>query len=182
VGVVLGGIVFFAWGAVSWMVLPFHNKSIKPLGEEQLITDTLKVVVKDPGFYVFPYCKRDATADEKAMSMDRHKAGPVGALIFRPTGTDPMAPSNFVLSFFIGLVASLVSMLILAFTRDRLQGVGARVLLLVTIGIMGWMVSDLMYLNWFSFPCDFVMASLVDWVVQFALLGLVLHKFVPTYE
>lgn len=181
-GMVLGAVVYFAWGAVSWMALPFHNKSMKPLPEQQLVSDTLKVVVKEPGFYVFPHHQPGASKEEMEACMARHKAGPVGVLVFSPEGNDPMSPGKFLISFLIGLTASIVSMLILTFSRDRVQGLGARVLLLATIGFMGWVTSDLMYWNWFAFPCDFVFANLIDWLAQFALLGLVLHKFVPTYE
>lgn len=182
IGVLLGGVVFFAWGAISWMVLPFHNKTIKPLHEEQLITDTLKVVLKEPGFYSFPFCDPKANKEVKQATFEKVKAGPTGFLVFSPTGKNPMSPRYFVISFLIGLLVSIVSMLILAFSRDRLQGLGARVLVLATVGLMGWAASDLMYWNWFGFPCEFVLANLVDWIGGFALLGLVLHKFVPTYE
>jgi hypothetical protein len=181
-GVILGAVVFFAWGAVSWMALPFHGKTLKPLAEEALITDTLKVVVKEPGVYGFPFCDMKASKEEQAATMAKHKAGPIGILVFDPNGNDPMSPGRFLNSFLIGLIASIASMFILAFSRDRIQGLGARVLLLAGVGFMGWAVSDLMYWNWFAFPCDFVLANLLDWVVEFSLLGLVLHKFVPTYE
>jgi hypothetical protein len=182
VGVILGGIVFFAWGAVSWMVLPFHNKSIHKISEEQLVSDTLKVVIKDPGLYSFPYCSPDHTKEEQAAAMEKMKAGPTGMLFYSPAGWDPMSPKAFVISFLTGLFAAFVSMLVLAFSRDRVQGLGSRVLLLMTLGLMGWVLSDVMYWNWFHFPCDFVAASLIDWLAEFALLGIVLHKFVPTYE
>ncbi|NJK83426.1 MAG: EamA family transporter, partial [Saprospiraceae bacterium] len=37
-----------------------------------------------------------------AECMAKHRAGPVGLLIFNPAGSDPMAPGQFILSFLIG--------------------------------------------------------------------------------
>lgn len=181
-GVLAGAVVYFVWGALSWTVIGLHNKAVKTLPEEQLITDTMKVVIKEPGFYIFPSAKLPSGEMDHAGWAERYKAGPIGSVIFQPNGRAPMVPSQFISSFMIGVVASLVSFLLLSFSRDRIQTLPARVLLLVGVGIMAWVVSDLSYMTWFSFPCDFTIINLLDDVVGFALLGLVLHKFVPAYE
>lgn len=36
-GAVAGGLIVFAWSAFSWLVLPFHNKTIAPLADPAAI-------------------------------------------------------------------------------------------------------------------------------------------------
>jgi hypothetical protein len=40
-GTVAGGLIVFAWSALSWMVLPFHNKTIRPLPAPEAVVGAL---------------------------------------------------------------------------------------------------------------------------------------------
>jgi hypothetical protein len=77
------------------MVLPWHAKTVKHLPEEQLITDTLKTVITEPGFYVFPHgTNQEGKVDQKLWA-EKYRRGPVGNLIFSPNGTEPMGFTHF---------------------------------------------------------------------------------------
>ncbi len=40
-GAIAGGLVVFAWGAISWMVLPFHEKTIHTFGDQASVVNVL---------------------------------------------------------------------------------------------------------------------------------------------
>ena len=46
-GTLLGAIVYFVWGAASWMLIPWHAATTKAVPQEQLVSDTLKTVIKE---------------------------------------------------------------------------------------------------------------------------------------
>lgn len=184
IGVILGAVVLFLWGMISWMVLPWHDWTIKPLPEEQLISDTLKTVVEEPGFYFFPSDKvrsRDGNVErlDQEIWTEKYKKGPIGALIFSPQGRDPMGPVNFLTEIFNQLVIAALVMLVMSLSRDRIRGVGGRILLSAVMGTVAGLAILVPYWNWFHFPCGFTSINFIDTIAGFSLLGLVMAKFVP---
>jgi hypothetical protein len=92
VGIFLGAIVYFAAGALSWMVMPWMEHGMKKLPEELLIRDTLNVVVKEPGAYFFPSHKTDAgIMDEKSFAA-HFRNGPAGLLFMCRPGVNRCRP------------------------------------------------------------------------------------------
>lgn len=57
---VAAGVVMFAWGAISHMVLPLGEVGIQPLSEEAAITAVFKDKIKGPGLYLYPYSQDSA--------------------------------------------------------------------------------------------------------------------------
>lgn len=178
-GILAGAAVLFVWGAVSWMFLPWHNGTIKRLPEEQLITDTLKTVIKEPGFYSFPgHEGPDGKKDDGAWA-EKYRRGPIGSVVFQPAGAEPMAPSNFLCEIVGNLAAAAVTMLILYLSRDRVKGIVPRALLVTAVGLVVGVSAHMTYWNWFRFPGDFTAVNVLDGLMGFLLMGLTQAKFVP---
>jgi hypothetical protein len=178
-GVLLGALVFFVWGMVSWTLLPWHKATMKPLPEEQLIRDTLHVVVKQPGFYFFPSHQPKGQPMDSKLWLQKFQGGPVGVMAYKPAGGTPMDWTSFVISFLVALVAAGFSMMILILARAGLPSTSGRVLVVLGLGVFIWLVSDVPYWNWFFFPLDYTLVLLLDNILAFGLMGLVLAKFVP---
>ena len=179
-GALIGAVVYFAWGAASWMLLPWHEANMKRLPEETLIMDTLRVVAKEPGLYAFP-CGRDAR-DGKEPKEDfaaRHKKGPVGLLVYQPGGKDLPMASNFAASFVNSLATVLGLMALLSLSRGRVKGLMPRALLCAAAGAFVWIVAHVPYWNWFGFPAGYTLTLLGDLVAGFFLAGLAISRFVP---
>lgn len=177
-GVVAGTVVFFVWGMTSWMFLPWHTNTIKTLPEEQLITDTLKTVISEPGYYAFPSMTHNGEAMDRKAFAEKSAAGPVGAIIFKPEGNAMNA--RMVL---VGLVSNfgiaLVGMLLLLLTRDRVRTFFHRALLVASLGVVVGLATHISYWNWMGFPSDFTAVSFLDSIVTFFLMGLAQAPFVP---
>ena len=179
VGILMGTAVLFAWGAVSWMVLPWHNKTIKKLPEEQLITDTLKTVVTSPGFYSFPGHPGPESQIDEGAWREKYRRGPIGVVIFSPTGKEPMTSTNFLAEIAGDFVIALISMILLSLSRDRVQNILPRAVFVMSLGLVAGMATHMTYWNWFNFPLDVTVVNILDLMVGFLLLGFSQAKFVP---
>ena len=178
-GVLLGAVAYFVWGALSWTVIPWHNATVKPLPQELLITDTMKTVIKESGFYVFPGPDAVASGDEaKAKWMERLRRGPVGAVAISLTGHD-MNGALYLKQFLSNVCQAALVMFILLAARDRYRTVGCRALLAGSLGLLAGVAVHVQHRLWFSFPLGFTVVNILDLTVGFAILGAVMAKFVP---
>ncbi len=179
-GVFAGAGVFFLWMCLSWMLFPWREHKIKVLPEEQLIMDTLRVVVKEPGLYSFPFYKTvDGQMDEKGW-MERHSKGPIGYMAYFPGGKAPLSAGQVVAAFLTSLGAAFIAMLLLMLSRDRVQAFIPRVGLVTLLGLLVWVVADVSLWNWFLFPMNVTLLSLFDDVMAFGLMGFFLANAVPS--
>lgn len=51
-GAVAGGLIVFAWSVFSWLVLPFHGKTIAPLGDPAALVNIMEASAPKSGVYV----------------------------------------------------------------------------------------------------------------------------------
>ena len=51
-GAVAGGLIVFAWSAFSWMVLPFHNRTIAPFRDPAAVAAAVEAATPGSGVYV----------------------------------------------------------------------------------------------------------------------------------
>lgn len=178
-GGVVGAFAYFLWGAVSWMVLPWHNTTLKSLPEEQLIVDTLRVVVESPGVYFFPSDRKDGQPVDRDEWAQKYRKGPVGLMVYAPQGKEPMPPSIFAKALAGDLLVSFLVLAVLWLSRDRVQGIAKRTVLAAGLGLLSWAAVHFPYWNWFSFPTTYTAVQLADVLLGFAILGAAVAKFTP---
>lgn len=178
VGTVLGAVVFYVWGALSWMVIPWHDAAIRPLPQEQLVSDTLKTVVKDPGLYMFPHAVDAQGNRDQAAWAARYQAGPIGWLIFSPEGKPPMSPAVFVRGFVNALAIAALLMWIL--WASRLARTVHRIHLAAAVGLIAGLAVHVSHWNWLGFPAAFTIVGVLDLLAGFILMGAAQSKFVPS--
>lgn len=178
-GVVVGGVVFFVWGALSWMVFPWNEAQIKGLPQETLITDTMKIVIPEAGVYMFPSGKTpDGQMGDKQQWVEKYKAGPVGFLVYSPGGADAMSPRQFGMGLLLSVLTAAVAVFVLVIARDRVRTVLQRTGVVVILGLGAWLTVHASYWNWFHFPLPYTLTALFDTTLAFAVLGLAVSKFV----
>jgi hypothetical protein len=75
-GTLVGGIVLFAWGAISWTALPWRNTVFQHFSNEEAITQALMAGAKEPGMYTVPGMLEGGTPEQqKAMQEKIAKGG-----------------------------------------------------------------------------------------------------------
>jgi hypothetical protein len=178
-GMLLGAAVYFAASALSWMALPWMNHGLKKLPEETLIRDTMKVVVKESGAYIFPSDKTENGRMDDKTFIELFKSGPAGLLFYQAPGPEPMSAKNFVWSAIVALGSSAFCMFLLMLIRGQVASFAGRWGVVLLVGIFAWFNTLIPLSNWMFVPGSFVGTILLDTLVAFGLMGLVLVKFVP---
>ncbi|MEQ1919893.1 MAG: hypothetical protein ABL955_11895, partial [Elusimicrobiota bacterium] len=61
-GAVVGGLIAFAWSAVSWMALPFHDMTISRFADPASVVNVLSANAPHSGIYVLANDPKGQTA------------------------------------------------------------------------------------------------------------------------
>ncbi len=157
---VIGGIVLFAWGFVSHMVLDWGQAGVKNLPNEETLLPAMKAAVNEPGFYFFP--GMDETKPNAMEEWEpKMQAGPRGVLVINPIPTDAKAMSipQMGREFGSNVVGALIAAMIVS-------GMGAgflkRTLAVTGMGLLCWVSINVSFWNWYWFPDDFTVAQLSE--------------------
>lgn len=160
----IGGIVLFLWGAVAHMALPIGEMGMKVASNQEAALAALEAsATPGAGVYMLPGMSPEEWSNEEARKAfaDRAKAAPYAFVIYQPGGNPvnvSMGPS--LVKQFVGdtlvalLVAWLMSLAPFAF--------GRRVLIGTVVGIASWLAISVPYWNWYMFPTDFTLGTLLD--------------------
>ncbi len=175
----LGGLIMFAWSAVSWMVLPWHEASLEKFSNEPVVARDLTWYAKSEGIYILPNTYKyldELSAAEKAeamtQGMQRLKQGPFIFVSVSRAGIDPEDPAPYINGILINIiVASLISYLVL---RAGLPGFAARWSMVAVIGVIIAIMSTLPMWNWWHFPLLYTLVNFADMVVATIIGGLVI--------
>jgi hypothetical protein len=157
---VAGGVALFVWGVVSWTVLPFHRSVLRTLpGEDRVVAD-LRESGTGPGMYRVPGDPADG---------DR---GPRALVLYDPSGTPP---NHMFRPMALALVASILAATLSSFVLSevRTAGYAGRMLLAIGFGVLAWLLGPATEWIWFPYPAGHVLASLLDAVAGWAIVGAV---------
>lgn len=163
-GALLGGILLFLWGFISWTLLPWHTATMKRFSDEAGVVATLQANAPRSGVYVFP--TEGATPEQMT-------AGPTIFLSYSIGGAASM--TGLIFAFLLQvLVAGLVTALLLKTRGLTYWGrVGFVTLAAFTAGVVCFLPPWI----WFKFAADYTLVMLADLTLSGFLLGLVLAKW-----
>jgi hypothetical protein len=181
---VIGGIVLFVWGFISWTLLGWHHTYGGTLPDEPAVVQVLKDTVNDrgktePGVYWIPGMADTTGMDADGMAAayeawaNKHREGPNAMLIYHPTGREPLDALVLARGFAIDLLAALLAALLLAFATRTISGYAGRVAFVTALGMMVAIYGEGMAWNYFRFPNDWSLIMVVDHLIAWFLVGLV---------
>ncbi len=163
--VVLSAMVLFAWGFLSWAVLPWHNAVANQFADESAVSEVLKENAPAAGMYYLPFAQEDP------------KPGAVFAMAnVLPDGFDTGMGGMMGLGL-LGQAVSAMLVLLLLCKASNLDYWG-RVCYVALAGLTIGFVSHFPYWNWFGFSTAYTLVIIVDSLIAWFLAGLVLAKFV----
>ncbi len=177
IATVLGTVIMFVWGGFSHMVL-FIGAGFTPLPNEDKVIETLKQSVPEQGLYLFPGkdFRKKYTPEEESAFMNKFQFGPVGMLMYRPVGGNPLSPKKLITQ----LVSNFLSSLTAAFIASLLLATyWKRVFAITLLGGLSCVSVGMIYWNWYEFPTSFFLTQCVDLLVGFFLAGLLIAKVIP---
>jgi hypothetical protein len=172
-GGVLAGVVLFIWGAVAHMLLPLGSMGMQELPHSTSVTYALDLALEESGLYVFPWMDetKDMSREAWAEWEEDYRDGPVGMILYRPAGGDPMATHLFITQFLTDLTAGFIAAILLYFTSLGFVG---RLLFVTALGVFSWLTSSVPWWNWYGYPGEMTLAAGIEMIIGWFLAGLVL--------
>jgi hypothetical protein len=181
--VVLGAAIQYGWGALSWMVLGWHEPTMGQLKNE----DALRIALgsstesdKDLAYY-FPAPTPNPTPEQTAAWEKKHKDGPVGVILYNPGGIEPMGQQTMLNGAVLSLVSTILAVAVLIMTLSPGQTYLKRVFIVVAMGIFAAVTRDLNFWNWMHYPFMYSIINAADAIVGWTAAGLVIAALIkPT--
>ena len=167
----LGAIVFFIWGFVAHTVLPIGNMGMKMATTEEPIIAALHDNLPGEGVYIVPGLAPEKMGDEAAQKAYSAKAtaNPYAWIVYQPVGQDELQMTdNLVKQFASNFLSALVVAFVLGLGSF---GFAKRVFIATALGVFAWLTISVPQWNWYRFPLDFAIGSLLDMVIGWLLAG-----------
>ncbi len=172
----LGAIVAFVWGFISWVVLPWHNMVMNKIKNEDAVVEVLEANFDRTGVYVFPGYEESQPMDSPVNQAvaEKFRRGPVGTIMYKIEGRDAMDPRQFVFGFFIYFIGASFLAMLLSLATDKLVKYCHRVIFVGMIGLFASVVSHLSDWNWLWYPTRFSLVNSADLTLTWIFAGLVI--------
>lgn len=178
IAAVIGGVVLFAWGFVSWVVLPWHR--MEKLPEQARIAQVMRDAKVPSGAYHLPWMDEDpnATAEQKAQEKEAfdaaHEEGPIALIMYKAEGSSPMGIMSLVVGLVLDIVVAGIAAVLVAMAGPALGGFLGRVIFVLVLGLYVAVGTNLMNWNFMEYPFKFSVQMAADTMVASLLLGIVL--------
>lgn len=164
-GGIIGGIILFLWGMVSWLVLSWHMTTMNGFKDEQAVASTIQSNVLQSGIYIIPLEQMKTTPEATQTP-----------LIFASVHLE--GTQSMVIPSLIGLVNQIVAAILVAWLLTKTSGLGyfGRVGFVIVFALAVGVISQVPYWNWFAFDPKYTLVMIADLLIGWFLAGLVLAK------
>ncbi len=165
---IVGGLILFIWGAISWMALPYHHQSLNNFTNEKAVADVIQANAPHSGMYFMPTWQQGAQANSPQPS-----SGPMMLASVHLQGK-----GSIVLSTLISLLTQIVAAIFVAWLLSKATGSGyfGKLSFVVVFALAAGIVTHIPYWNWFCFDTKFTLLEMSDLVIGWFLAGLVMAR------
>ncbi|MEM7245629.1 MAG: hypothetical protein AAF533_09810 [Acidobacteriota bacterium] len=179
VATVVGALILFIWGYLTWVAVPLHMPTINALPNEAAVTTALTSQNIETGAYVIPW-SNDSSDWENPESQwhKNHLAGPLYTIYYHRDGDQVMSPKIFAGGFIIDIIAAFIAAMLLHLALPLPKGYLGRVGFVAAIGLLMAVYAHGGYWNWMRFPTDYTVAWVLDLAIGWTLVGLAFGKII----
>lgn len=174
---VIGGIVVFIWGMLSWMVFPWHQNCFKKFSNESEVARAVSHNAPTCGMYILPNTfKYDSNTSQSEMNkgMAMMEKGPFMFACVQPNGMGKMSIKPFIISLIIQIIGAFIATWMLLQTKGL--AFRQKVFFITLFGLGAGVICLLPCWNWWGFPGSYVLMNIVDLVIAWFLAGLAIAK------
>jgi len=179
-GGLLGGLVLFVWGSISWMVLPWHLMTLEKFKDEATVAQALSANAGVSGVYLLPNPHKhdpgmteEQKKAEEAEGVKRMVQGPFMFAAVSLSGAGNMGHPLLITLLGNILSALLATWMLLKTIGLRYMG---RVGFIMLIALTAAMVAYLPGWTWWRFSTSFTSVGVADLLIGWFLAGLVIAK------
>jgi hypothetical protein len=173
----LGGLTLFAWGAISWVALPWHNAVLHSMANEEQVVASLRQNLPSTGVYMFPGMHGEGDEAER-LATQRIRRGPVGFIFYTAEGMNPFKPGIFVFGLLLFMFSSCIASTLLTLTLARRPSYTIRVFFVALLGVFVASEGHLNAWNWIHMQLPYAAVFAADAIVGWLLAGLVIAAIV----
>lgn len=172
-GTIIGGIIAFVWGTISWMVIPWHQAMFQQFKNPANVESAILRNVEGPGVYTIPgICDR---MKEEKSEIDTGKSKAVDNQLVMmamvvPNMGNPMKPSMFVIGFIINMISAFF--LTWVTKCAQISGYLNRLLFILGVVVVAACMTVLPTWNYWHSSAIFTIISFADLVLTWVLAGL----------
>jgi len=181
-GALVGCVILFVWGWLTWSLIPIHISSIRNIGNEDSVISAMRINMDRKGVYVFP----GMPAPDNKTAMDTYtqkcQRGPMGFIVYNPEGSDPMPVSQMVIGLVLFFISAYIASWFLSRSTAAASGYIVRVSFCGMLGLFISISTHILNWNWMDFPFDYTLSWVLDSVVGWLLAGLGIAAIVKTQK
>lgn len=174
-GGVLGGLVLFLWGVISWTVLDWHSSTLEKFPNEGAASAFINQLPKS-GMYLQ---KPELSLGGQEQSATKGNAPIIFAAV---SNNDP--DTNMVTHLVLSLITQIIAAIIitgLVLIKPHIQ-FGGRLFQVILFALAAGIVTYVPYMNWFHFSFYYTLISIIDLLIGWFLAGMVISYFTrPKY-
>lgn len=164
----IGGLILFAWGFISWMVLPWHQMNFKKFKDEAQVQNVIRDAAVGSGVYVLPHCCNRTEEDHA-----RAHQGPTMFAVVRMEGHH-MSTSHLVISLLTQILgAAVITWMLL---QTKIKEYQKRVFFVTTAGFLVGLLGLVPSWNWWGVSTGYTIVLWLDLIIGWFLAGLVLAR------
>ena len=177
IAIVVGTVLAFGWGAVSWTT-GIYDFAIKPLPGGDGLAATFESASAADGAYIYPAPPATAvmTGQQSTIATnsyrEEHRKGPLMLVLLRRQGVDPMSPTVLVRGFMIEFFGTALLAAIIAVACKFGARLQDRLALGIVVPAFAMLSSHAVVWNFFHLPDSFSMVLFIDGMIAWTLSGL----------
>jgi len=174
---ILGAVVVYIWGMVSWMALPWHNATMKDLPNGDAIGAALTVSNTPSGVYVYPDMEGQTNGEMASGETAATKPKPY---IFMTYVAEGYAADwkPYVGGFVLNLITAMLVGYLLTKASNTLTQYSHRVMFVTLMGVFAALVSHGAAWNWMLMPANYTLVMVADTIIAWLVAGLVMARFI----
>lgn len=168
----IGGLVFFLWGALAHMALGLGDRGMHYGQAPKATLAALQADLRLPGIHVLPSLPEAEMGDAEAVAAfaKEHAGSGYAFIVYRPDGHPGLADMGPSLGtqWATDTLAALLAAGLLSLLPG---GFGQRVAVAGALGVFATVAQLVPFWNWYLFPLDFVLGNLAKHALGWALAG-----------
>lgn len=165
-GGIVGALILFLWGFVSWMILHWHDTTLHAFNNESAITEVIASNATQSGIYLLPLQAIKNNQDTT------HQPFVFAAVHLEGTPTSMALP--MAISFLLQFLAALTVAWMLMQTSGL--SYAGRVVFVLLFALAASMVTHGPYWNWFYFDKQYTLVMVADLLIGWFLAALALAR------
>ncbi|GAB4193078.1 MAG: hypothetical protein Tsb0015_15660 [Simkaniaceae bacterium] len=172
-GAFVGGIIAYIWLSISWMALPWHQKTLKSFKNEGFVSWVLKENAPKKGIYVLPHYSSYQQQEEGVQQPELK--GPFVFASVTPKGTDPKNPIPYIAAFVFQVFLSGLLCYFLYQLKPQISYF-ARIRFLALVALFAGIAMKMPEWTWWNFSLKFILLDIADLIISWTLAGLFIAK------